>query len=63
MRGQLLYSNVLLPAHSAFFAHHFVSGMQSFYFGESEDAIVLQTCQLKKYYGKQRVLGPMSQKL
>ena len=35
---------MLLPAHPASFANHFVSGMQSFYFGESEDAIVLQTC-------------------
>ena len=43
--------NARLPAHSAFFVHHFVSGMQSFYFCESEDAIVLQTCQLKKYTG------------
>ena len=34
---------ILLPAHPASFAHHFVSGMQSFYFDESEDAIVLQT--------------------
>ena len=39
---------ILLPAHPASFAHHFASGMQSFYFDESEDtivgAIVLQTC-------------------
>ena len=28
----------------ASFAHNFVSGMQSFYFSESHDAIVLQTC-------------------
>ena len=33
MRGQLLYITVvLLPVHSASFAHHFVSGMQSFLF-------------------------------
>ena len=35
---------ILLPAHPASFAHNFVSGMQSFYFMESQDAMVLQTC-------------------
>ena len=35
---------ILFPAHPASFAHNFVSGMQSFYFTESQDAIVLQTC-------------------
>ena len=35
---------ILLPAHPASFAHDFVSGMHSFYFSESQDAIVLQTC-------------------
>ena len=35
---------ILLPAHPESFAHKFVSGMQSFYFSESQDAIVLQTC-------------------
>ena len=35
---------ILLPAKPASFAHNFVSGMQSFYFGESKDAIGLQTC-------------------
>ena len=34
---------ILLPAHPASFAHNFVSGMQSFNFSESQDAIVLQT--------------------
>ena len=34
----------LLPAHPVSFAHNFVSGMQSFYFSGSQDAIVLQTC-------------------
>ena len=29
---------------SCIFAHNFVSGMQSYYFSESQDAIVLQTC-------------------
>ena len=35
-----------LPAHPHAhpFAHNFVSEMQSFYFSESQDAIVLQTC-------------------
>ena len=35
-------SDFLLPAHPASFAKNFVSGMQSFYFSESQDAIVLQ---------------------
>ena len=39
---------ILLPVHPASFAHNFVSGMQSFYFSESQDAIVLQTCHLKQ---------------
>ena len=30
----------LLPVHPASFAHNFVSGMQIFYFSESQDAIV-----------------------
>ena len=37
-------SVIFLPAHPASFAHNFVSGMQSFYFSESQDAMVLQTC-------------------
>ena len=44
MRDNYYTAVILLPAHSASFAHHFVSGMQSRYFGESENAIVLQTC-------------------
>ena len=32
---------ILLPAHPAFFAHNFVSGIQSFYFSESQDAIAV----------------------
>ena len=35
---------IFLPAHPASFAHNFVSGMQSFYFSEPQDAIVLQIC-------------------
>ena len=42
---------ILLPAHPASFTHNFVSGMQSFYIRESQDAIVLQTCHLKKCFG------------
>ena len=38
------YAVIFLPAHPASFAHNVVSGMQSFYFRESQDAIVLQTC-------------------
>ena len=37
---------IFLPAHPASFAHKF-SGMQSFYFSESQDAMVLQTCHEK----------------
>ena len=39
----MYYTVILLPAHPASFAHNFVSGMQSFYFSESQDAIVLKT--------------------
>ena len=42
---------ILLPAHPAFFTHTFVSGMQSFYFSETQDAKVLQTCHEKKGSG------------
>ena len=44
---------IFLPAHPASFAHNIVSGMQSFYFSESQDAIIiiLQTCHLKKCSG------------
>ena len=38
---------ILLPAHPASFAHNFVSGMQSFYFSESQDAIVYADLSLK----------------
>ena len=38
---------ILLPAHPASFAHNFASGILSFYFSESQDAIVLQTCHKK----------------
>ena len=31
---------ILLPVHPASFVHNFVSGMQSFYFSKSQDAIV-----------------------
>ena len=42
-----LLAVIFLPAHPASFAHNFVSGMQSFYFSESQDAMVLQTCHEK----------------
>ena len=38
---------ILLPAHPSSFEHEFVSVVQRFYFSESQDAIVLQTCPLK----------------
>ena len=44
-------SVILLPAHPASFTYNFVSRMQSFYFRESQDARVLQTCHLKKCSG------------
>ena len=37
-------AEILLPAHPASFAHTFVSVVHSFYFSESQDAIVLHTC-------------------
>ena len=37
-------SVISLPAHPASFAHNFVSVIQSSYFSESKDAIVLQIC-------------------
>ena len=38
---------IFLPAQPASFTHNFVSGMQSFHFSESQDAVVLQTCHEK----------------
>ena len=35
---------IFLPAHPASFAHNFFSVMLSFYFSESQDAMVLQIC-------------------
>ena len=34
---------ILLPAHLASFAHNFVSGLQIYFFSESQDAIVLNS--------------------
>ena len=42
---------ILLSVHPASFAHNFVSGMQSFYFSQSQDAIELQTWHLKQCSG------------
>ena len=36
-----MYTVIVLPVHSDSFAHNFVSGMQSFYFSESQYAIVV----------------------
>ena len=36
-----MYTVIVLPVHSVSFAHNFVSGMQSFYFSESQYAIVV----------------------
>ena len=48
-RSRLIFliAVILLPAHPESFAHNFVSGMQSFNFIESQDAIELQICLLK----------------
>ena len=37
-------SVILIPAHPVSYTQNFVSGMQSIYFRESQDAMVLQTC-------------------
>ena len=42
---------IFLPAHPASFAHNFVSGMQSFHFRESQDAMVLRACHEKQCSG------------
>ena len=42
---------IFLPAHPAFFTQNFVSGMQSFDFRESQEAMVLQACHEKKCSG------------
>ena len=36
---------IFLPAHPASFTHNLVSGMQSFYSGESQDAMILADLQ------------------
>ena len=41
---------IFLPAHPASFTHKFCSGMQSFNFSESQDAMVLHTFHEKKCY-------------
>ena len=46
-QAKVINSVILLPAHPAFFTRNFVSGMQSFYFSESQDAMILQTCHEK----------------
>ena len=46
-KSQIINPVIFLPAHPASFTHNFVSGMQSFYFSESQDAMVLQTCHEK----------------
>ena len=43
----MIINSDFLPAYPASFAHYFVSGMQSFYFSESWDAMVLQICHEK----------------
>ena len=44
---QIQITAIFLPEHPASFVLKFVSGMQSFYFIESQDAMVLQTCHEK----------------
>ena len=40
-----------LPAHPASFTHDLVSGMQSFNFGGSQDAMFLQICNENECFG------------
>ena len=55
IKSQEISAVILLPAHPAFFTHTFVSGMQSFYFSESQDAMVLQTCHEKIVFWTHKV--------
>ena len=41
---QQTLSVIFLPVHPASFTHNFVSGVQSCYSSESQDAMVLQNC-------------------
>ena len=45
--SEYMNSVIFLSVHPASFTHYFVAGMQSFYFSESQDAMVLQTCHVK----------------
>ena len=43
-KAMLRVAVIFLPANPASFTHSFVSGMQSFYFSESQYAMILQAC-------------------
>ena len=49
--GATLLPSDFLPANSTSFTHNFGFGMQRFYFSESQDAMVLQTCHEKECSG------------
>ena len=46
-KAMLRVAVIFLPANPASFTHSFVSGMQSFYFSESQYAMILQACHKK----------------
>ena len=46
---------ILLPAHPASFTHNFVSEMQSFYFSESQDALVMKN----SFWTRKFAVGPI----
>ena len=49
-----------VPAHPASFSHNFFSGMQSFYYSQSQDAMVLKTCLEKIVFLTHKfVVGPI----
>ena len=47
----IMFTVILLPAHSASFGHNFVIGMQSFYFSESPGCNSIADLSLKKCSG------------
>ena len=50
---------IFLPAHRASFTHDLVSGIQSFNFGGSQDAMFLQICNEKECWTHKLGVGPI----
>ena len=46
-----MFAVIILPANPASFTHYLVSGMQSFNFAGSRDAMFLQICNEKECFG------------